>query len=315
MPHLVCDTMKFRRDKSPSRYGSESLHGAPHKPFLMLAVLQGIKEGRITEQIVEPTEELEISFWEHSDCLDINRKRDMWLPFFHMSSEPCWTLLRHDGRDPGDDGQPKSTSKLRNTYLGAKLSDELWGLASNPTSRQRLIDGILSENFHPDVHQSIKEMERVAILSNRYAENILGMMPIQSKTTEKPVRDAGFRKAVQRAYDHTCAFTGTRLLTPFRHTIIDAAHIRPWSESHDDSLENGIALSKNCHWAFDRGMLSVDENRRILVSDRIRDDRMVAPGLLELGGREIRSPSAGFSCPSEEALEFHRTRVFVDRAR
>ena len=33
-------------------------------------------------------------------------------------------------------------------------------------------------------------------LSNRYAEDILGMKTIQSKKTERPVRDAGFRKAV-----------------------------------------------------------------------------------------------------------------------
>jgi len=45
--------MKFHRDMQASRYGIESLHGAPHKPFLMLAVLQGIDEGRITENLIE----------------------------------------------------------------------------------------------------------------------------------------------------------------------------------------------------------------------------------------------------------------------
>ena len=309
--HSQDSVMKFRRDVRASRYGIESLHGAPHKPFLMLAVLQGIDEGRITENLIEPSIELELSFWEHSDCLDIHRKRDMWLPFFHMNSEPYWDLLRHDGGDTVDDGQPKSTTKLRRTYIGAKLSEEFWGLVSVEANRNNLRDEILVNNFHPDVHSNIKEMERVAILSNHYAEEILGMKPIKSKKMEKPVRDAGFRKAVQHAYNHTCAFTGTRLLSHFRHTIIDAAHIRPWSESHDDSLENGVALSKNCHWAFDRGMLSIDEDRNILVSERISDERMFAPGLIELEGRKILSPSEGYSPPSDDALEFHRKSIFI----
>lgn len=305
-------SMKFKRDRASSRYGPESLNAAPHKPFLMLAILQEIEEGRITSPIIEPTEELEISFWDHSNCLDIGRKRDMWLPFFHMASESFgWSLLRHDGRDPSDDGQPKSTTKLRGTYLGARLSDEIWKLASEHASRQRLIDEILEDNFHPNVHQKIKDMERVAILSNQYAEEILGAMPIQSGTKEKPVRTAGFRKAVQRAYDHTCAFTGIRLLTPSYHTIIDAAHIVPYSESHDDSLGNGISLSKHCHWAFDKGMLSVDENRCIMTSQRIHDERMYAPGLLELKGRKILSPSDNYDAPSDAALEYHRKIVFV----
>ena len=228
-----------------------------------------------------------------------------------MNSEPYWDLVRHDGGDTAEDGQPKSTTKLRRTYIGAKLSEEFWEHVSIDENRKRLRDEILLDNFHPDVHSNIREMERIAILSNRYAEDILGMKPIQSKKMERPVRDAGFRKAVQHAYDHSCAFTGTRLLSHFRHTIIDAAHIRPWSVSHDDSLENGVALSKNCHWAFDRGMLSIDEDRKIMVSDRIRDERMFAPGLVELDGRKIRPPSDGYSPPSDEALEFHRREIFI----
>ena len=303
--------MKFHRDMQASRYGIESLHGAPHKPFLMLAVLQGIDEGRITENLIEPSIDLELSFWEHSDCLDINRKRDMWLPFFHMKSEKHWNLLRHDGQDIVDDGQPKSTSKLRRTYKGAKLSEDFWELISEQANRKRLRDEILINNFHPDTHNNIKEMERIAILSNHYAEKILGMKPIQSKEIEKPVRDAGFRKAVQHAYDHTCSFTRTRLLSHFRHTIIDAAHIQPWAQSHDDSLENGIALSKNCHWAFDKGMLSIDEDRRILVSEHVTDEKMFAPWLIELEGNTILSPTEGYNSPCDESLEFHRKSIFI----
>lgn len=36
---------------------------------------------------------------------------------------------------------------------------------------------------------------------------------------------------------------------------MDAAHILPWSRFDLDVVQNGIALSKTCHWAFDAGVL------------------------------------------------------------
>ena len=304
--------MKFKKDKSKKRYGVDTLHTNPSKPFLMLAILQGFEEGKITGPLIEPTQYLEQTFWEYSNCLDIGRKREMWLPFFHMHGEHSWNLQRRDGNVPINDGQPKSTRRLRERYIGAQISDEYWSLYSNESKRKQLILDILDHNFHPDTHQSIKDMERISILSNRYAEDILGMKLISSETKEKAVRDSGFRKAIQKAYDHTCVFTGIRIQTPSYHTIIDAAHIIPWSDTQDDSLENGIALSKNCHWAFDKGMLSVDENGCILVSSRIRDKRMNAPEFEILEGREILPPKGDYSAPSYAALKHHREKIFID---
>ena len=304
--------MKFKKDKSKARYGIETFHSNPSKPFLLLAILQGMEEGKIVSPLIEPSSYLEQTFWEYSNCLDIGRKRDMWLPFYHMHGEHGWTLRRHDNRDPGQDGQPKSTHRLRERYRGAEISDEYFSLYSDSSKRKLLIQDILTENFHPDTHQTIKDLERISILSNRYAEDILEMKPVKSEASEKAVRDSGFRKAIQKAYNHTCAFTGLRLQTPSFHTIIDAAHIVPWSVSHDDSLGNGIALSKNCHWAFDKGMISVDEDRRILVSSRIADERMNAPELINLNGDKVLPPSSDYAAPSDLAFEYHRNKIFVE---
>ena len=40
------------------------------------------------------------------------------------------------------------------------------------------------------------------------------------------------------------------------HTAVDAAHIIPWSISHNDDPRNGLALCKLCHWSFDEGLLA-----------------------------------------------------------
>ena len=51
---------------------------------------------------------------------------------------------------------------------------------------------------------------------------------------KKKVRDQGFRRAIITLYSHRCALCGIRMLTPEGHTIVEAAHIKPWSISYDD---------------------------------------------------------------------------------
>lgn len=43
------------------------------------------------------------------------------------------------------------------------------------------------------------------------------------------------------------------------HTAVDAAHIVPWSVSHNDDPRNGMALCRLCHWTFDEGLLGVSQ--------------------------------------------------------
>ncbi|MBI19301.1 MAG: hypothetical protein CMB73_01850 [Euryarchaeota archaeon] len=51
--------MRFNRDKAKTRYGIESLHGAPHKPFLILSILQLIEEDEISSNFIELNSKLE----------------------------------------------------------------------------------------------------------------------------------------------------------------------------------------------------------------------------------------------------------------
>lgn len=68
---------------------------------------------------------------------------------------------------------------------------------------------------------------------------------------------ANFRRSVQAAYDSRCLFTGQRLprLDVTSSAGVDAAHILPWSRYNLDSVGNGLCLNKQCHWAFDEGVL------------------------------------------------------------
>jgi len=55
---------KLRTDKGPDRYPEITCHRAPHKPFLLLSVMDLIAQGRITENFIEPSYELVETVWE-----------------------------------------------------------------------------------------------------------------------------------------------------------------------------------------------------------------------------------------------------------
>ena len=56
---------KLRTDKGRDRYPEITYHRAPHKPFLLLSVMDLIAQGRITENLIEPSYELIDTFNTH----------------------------------------------------------------------------------------------------------------------------------------------------------------------------------------------------------------------------------------------------------
>ena len=68
-----------------------------------------------------------------------------------------------------------------------------------------------------------------------------------------------FRANIKEIYRDTCLFTGQRLpkLESISSAGIDAAHILPWADFKVNTVDNGICLSKQCHWAFDSGVLKL----------------------------------------------------------
>ncbi|MFD3801475.1 HNH endonuclease [Kocuria palustris] len=72
-------------------------------------------------------------------------------------------------------------------------------------------------------------------------------------------RDAGsakFRRQVLKAYDFKCAICGSRFGNiEGVPSGIDAAHILAWTNYNLDVVQNGMALCKLHHWAFDGGLI------------------------------------------------------------
>lgn len=123
-----------------------------------------------------------------------------------------------------------------------------------------------------------------------------------------PVRprlgQGAFRIVVTDAYERRCAVTGERTLP-----VLQAAHIRPYSEGGPHDPANGLLLRSDLHTLFDLGYLTVDpDERRLLVSQRIRQEFDNGRHYYALHGSEIRSPIDPAALPSRDNLLYHYER-------
>lgn len=72
-----------------------------------------------------------------------------------------------------------------------------------------------------------------------------------------------FRSALLLAYRSRCAISGCSVLQ-----LLEAAHIKPYSDRGDYAVSNGILLRTDLHTLFDRGLLKIDPTTRTVRIDK-----------------------------------------------
>ena len=90
--------------------------------------------------------------------------------------------------------------------------------------------------------------------------------------------------------------------------MIDACHIIPFSESYNDTISNGIALSPTLHRAFDRGLISIDNNYKVLINSTFSELNRTPHNIKQFAGMKLLLPENSKYFPSQISLEHHRTR-------
>lgn len=133
--------------------------------------------------------------------------------------------------------------------------------------------------------------------------------PIIEALVSRPFRDIAFKATIRNAYRDTCAFTGLKLINGGGRPEIDAAHIRPVGDGHNgpDSARNGLALCKTAHWMFDRGLITLSDDFRIVQARQL--DRSEVSRLLHADGF-ARVPTDPLLQPHPQFLQYHRTHIF-----
>jgi len=127
--------------------------------------------------------------------------------------------------------------------------------------------------------------------------------------TEQRIRQNFFRRAVLSSYRGSCCMSG---LSDSR--LLIASHIVPWSKDQENRLNprNGLCLSALHDKAFDRGLIALDDDFRVMLSKDLeqRDEPFVQQFFHSLAGKLITLPER--FVPDRAFLDRHRQVVFVD---
>lgn len=120
-----------------------------------------------------------------------------------------------------------------------------------------------------------------------------------------------FRRSVLVSYENRCAITG---LSDKR--LLIASHIIPWKDDEKRRADpsNGIALNPLHDKLFDKGLLSFDEDYRVILSNTLKDPAIIDAkyqSLMNCGGEQLRLPNR--YQPDPLALRYHREKIFVDQ--
>jgi putative restriction endonuclease len=310
----------LRTDTNRQRWTPATHFRAPQKPFLLLSILDLFAEGSLQTNLIEITPELGDLFSKYWHILmPPDRRGNMALPFFHLGSSSFWHLLPIPGKKVILEGirQIDTLSQLHKLYLGAKLDDELFQLLQVEEPRNALRTALIQTYFVPDYIALLLQQGSVNLQTYMYSQELIKKVQKQVKETaidedqyQANVRDQGFRRAIVQVYDHRCSICGVRMLTVDGHSVVDAAHIVPWSISHNDDPRNGMALCRLCHWTFDEGLTGVSAKYTVLLSSDLRTSLNFPGYLLTLESRPILGPADVAFIPDLELLGWHRRNVF-----
>ncbi len=114
-----------------------------------------------------------------------------------------------------------------------------------------------------------------------------------------------FSALVTDTYERRCAVTRERALP-----ALEAAHIQPFSVTHEHRLSNGILLRSDVHRLFDAGYVTVTPEYRIEASRRMKDDFNDGDNYLKLHGAEVWVPERQSLRPDADVLRWHNERVY-----
>lgn len=127
--------------------------------------------------------------------------------------------------------------------------------------------------------------------------------------TTQRIKQHFFRRAVLSSYRGRCCMSG---LSDAR--LLIASHIVPWSSDKANRLNpsNGLCLSAIHDRAFDKGLISLTDDGRVVLSNELRrrDEEFVKTIFLPLENHQIEMPER--FRPDVEFLKHHRMSIFLD---
>ena len=311
---------KYVQKMEKLRRGEKGHEGpAPHKPLLLLAVIDLIRQGQIDENKIFPSPDLAEMFMKYWSKVVTDRIPNFAMPFFHLKSGRFWHLHPNTGMEEKlkTVRRIRKISDLLEIVDYASLDDALFVLLTNPQDREEICQTLIDKYF-PNSKQGIESLiaeeqqigeYRQLLIQEVAKHDFLYRNQVERAEEENPTRSAAFRREIMRMYNYTCAVCRLRVVTVDGESVTEAAHIIPFGITHNNDVRNGISLCKLHHWAFDRGLISLSRTYKVIVSELMSEQGPTERLLSALRKESILLPDHNLLYPAQDALKWHREKV------
>lgn len=259
---------------------------APHKPLLILYALGKVLGGgpRLYsyEEVRVSLKQLLIEFG------PIRKSYHPEEPFVRLTSDGIWELDKVvDKRKFSDKGLI-----IMNVHGG--FTNVIYLLLKNhPSHIQEIAQLVLDQHFPDTIHQ-----------------DILDAVGLDFTFTKKRKRDPQFRERILRAYGYSCAICGFNVRLAHHLVGVEAAHIKWHQAGGPDTEQNGIALCSLHHKLFDRGVFTISNQRKMIVSQDAHGTHGFDEWLMKYHGSLVKEPIEMVYTPDHSFLNWHVREVF-----
>ena len=153
--HYIACFMQLHRDVDPQYWSADTLGKAPHKPLLLLCVLDQYATDPGRANRIVPNQELEESFNFYWELLDLSGTPSTFsLPFFHLQTDGFWHLVGVGNKDV-DERARRTPRALREHVERAYVDAELHEILRNGEWRSHLKSVLITANFDPSLHERL----------------------------------------------------------------------------------------------------------------------------------------------------------------
>ena len=287
---------------------------APNKPLLLLYALGRLyNEG--DSRVVFESDEIRLRQLLEDFGPPRPRGHSPEYAFSRMDRDRIWRIDTPDGSAPALDSRRALVEANAVGQLPNK-DEEL--LKAHPELFYQTVQRLLRDNWPDSLHSEICErvgLELESVLLGDAGE--AGMTDGYTKTGTEAVqrRDPNFRPQVLRAYEYQCAMCGWDARLSNSSVALDAAHIQWKAYQGPDDPRNGLSLCVLHHRLFDRGVLGVSPDLRIVVSQDFNGRGRAAQLVIELAHQELIAPQVPDQRPEEQYIHWHQEQVFNSPAR
>ena len=288
---------------------------SPHKPVMLLAVLELAESGLLPENRICYTPQLLERFRAYFEV--VQQQGDAcnpYFPFFHLKSERFWHLQPLPGREYllTTMRTVRGPSAITDNIACACLDDDLFALLQSKSDRAVLRQALIDTWFFQS-SEVIKTVTAEQRQINNYEYSL--QQQVEHKAALEPasyvrkVRDAAFSRIVREAYDYRCAASGWRVILPDGGVLVEAAHLIPHAETQDDDPRNGIALAPNYHWALDHNILAPGSDLKWHVSQVLDRRNRDYQELIDIDNQPVLLPRDRKYYPRMDALKLRIKRL------